>query len=399
MRTSRIVVPCLVGSACLSLALLACGSSSSGAPPLAEPGADSGAPVIDAAGPTVDAAGEAGDAGALSPACTTRLAALQKGVDGAHGAATNAVLSLRDPTCGDMFVSSGPGKVTASELHRIGSVTKTYVAAVILGLVNEGKLSLDADFLSTWVTTIPNGSTITIRQLLSHTSGVFNYTDDTTFESEVTMDPTKVWAPSELVAVAARNTPYFAPGQGWTYSNTDYILLGIIAEAVTSGKIGALVRQDVLTKVGLNATFFAGEEPVQGTLALGLSTTGANETNFADPSYAWAAGAIVATPGDVALWIERVGSGAFYDAKTQAELVTPAAMSDQDGFAYGLGVFLIDPSVTGGAGPGIGHSGDIPGYHTQAFYFPNEKTTIVSICDSDADDTNNLTAVALEVLF
>jgi D-alanyl-D-alanine carboxypeptidase len=220
---------------CTALAPLGCSSSppAAGAPA----SADSGATTPDASvedGP-VDANADALEAS--SPACTARFKALQKGMIGAHGAKTNAVLALRDPTCGSMFVSSGPGNVTASELQRVGSVTKTYVTGVILGLVNQGLLSLDKDVLSKWVTTIPNAASITIRELLSHTGGVYNYTDDTTWEAAVAADPTKVWAPSDLVAVAARNTPYFAPGQGWTYSNTDFILLGIIAEAVTNGKV------------------------------------------------------------------------------------------------------------------------------------------------------------------
>ena len=336
---------------------------------------------------------------APSPACVARAAALQKGLDGAHGKTTNAVLAIRDPACGAMFVTSGPGHVDATKLHRIGSVTKTYVAAVILGLVNAGKLSLDGDFLSQWVTTIPNAATITVRQLLSHTGGVFSYTADTAFESAVAANPTMVWAPADIVAVAARNTPYFAPGQGWTYSNTDYILLGIIAEAVTGAKIGALVRQMVLTKAGLGATFFDGEEPIVGELAEGLGTAGQDETHYADPSYAWAAGAIAATPGDVALWMEQVGNGTFYDAATQAELTTPAPMSSMSGAAYGLGIILFDASITAGGGPAIGHDGAIPGYGTQAFYFTEKKTTLVSIVDSDADDPNNVSLAALTVLF
>jgi D-alanyl-D-alanine carboxypeptidase len=326
------------------------------------------------------------------------MKALQKGLVGAHGAKTNAVLAIRDPACGSMFVASGPGDVQASDLHRIGSVTKTYVTGVIMGLVNDGVLSLDGDRLSKWVTTIPNASAITIRELLSHTGGVFNYTDDMTWEAAVAADPTRVWAPSDLVAVAARNTPYFAPGQGWTYSNTDFILLGMIAEAVTGQKIGALVRQRVFEKAMLNATFFAGEEPALGTLAKGYDATGKDVTNYADPSYAWAAGAMVATPADVALWIEELGNGTFYDAATQAEIVMPAPMSSQGGGSYGLGLEMLSAAATG-IGPAYGHGGDIAGYHTQAFYFPEKKTTIVAIVDSDADDPNNVSIVALDALF
>ena len=148
----------------------------------------------------------------------------------------------------------------------------------------------------------------------------------------------------------------------------------------------------------MTATFFAGEEPVVGTLAKGRDTAGTDVTNYADPSYAWAAGAMVATPGDVALWIEQLGAGSFYDAATQALVTTPAAMSSQNGGSYGLGIEMLDASITG-IGPAFGHGGDIAGYHTQAFYFPEKKTTIVAIVDSDADNPNNVSLVALSVLF
>jgi D-alanyl-D-alanine carboxypeptidase len=218
-----------------SLCLVGCSSSPSASPgPVVSPDAST----------TPDASADEGalDAPATetsSPACTARFKALKKGLDAAHGAKTNAVLALRDPTCGPMFVSSGPGGVVPTDLHRVGSVTKTYVTGVIMGLVSEGMLSLDHDVLSKWVTTIPSASSITIRQLLSHTAGVFNYTDDAAWEAAVAASPTKVWAPSELVAVAARNTPYFAPGQGWTYSNTDFILLGIIARRSPSRRLAS----------------------------------------------------------------------------------------------------------------------------------------------------------------
>lgn len=327
-------------------------------------------------------------------ACKAENAALQAGLDKAHAKDTDAVLAVRNPSCGARTLTSGPSKIDAGRLHRIGSVTKTYVAAVVLGLVHDGALALD-DKLSKWVTGVPNGDAITIRHLLTHTSGLFNYTNDKTFQKTPF---TKKWTPQELVDVATKNPPYFEPGTSWTYSNTNFILLGMIAEKAANAKIGALVRTRVLEKAGLSATFFDGEEPMKGTLAPGLDSLGRDVTTQMDPSWAWAAGAIAATPDDVAKWIEALGSGTFHDPATQKELLTPVK-TDQRSIDYGLGVMLFNRSITAGAGPGIGHGGDIPGFHTQAFYFPEKQTTVVAIVDSDAEDPNDVSIEALQVLF
>jgi D-alanyl-D-alanine carboxypeptidase len=242
---------------------------------------------------------------------------------------------------------------------------------------------------------VTGGDVITLRQLLDHQSGLFNYTDDTAFEKT---SPKTVYTPRQLVDVALRNPVYFAPGTSWHYSNTNFILLGMVAEAAGKAKLGVLVRTRVLDKAGLGATFFDGEEPLGGTLAPAQDMQGGDATKVLDPSWAWAAGSIVATPGDLAMWIEKVGSGSFYDAAQQKELLTtvPTGEANVD---YGLGIIVFGAAITAGAGPGIGHDGAIPGYHTQSFYFPEKKTTLVAIVDSDADDPNDVSLAALKVLF
>ncbi|MBX3189343.1 MAG: beta-lactamase family protein [Labilithrix sp.] len=327
-------------------------------------------------------------------ACAAQTSKLQAGLDKAHGNDTDAVMVVKDPSCGMRVLTSGPSKLDASHLHRIGSVTKTYVAAVILTLASEGALGLE-DPVAKFVSGVTGGDEITVRQLLTHTSGLFNYTNDEQF---LQVARKKTFTPRELVDLALANPPSFAPGEGWEYSNTNYILLGMIAEAAGKAKIGALVRARVFAKVGLAATFFDGEEPVGGELAIGRDGWGRDVTRFADPSWAWAAGAMVASPADTATWIEALGAGTFHDPATQAQMLVPTTTDDKN-LGYGLGVMLFGRAITGGAGPGIGHGGDLPGYHTQAFYFPEKKTTLVAIVDSDAESPNDVSVAALEVLF
>ncbi len=368
-----------------AICLTACGASTDG--PSTPP-----APAIPAPPPPPPQP-EPGPAPAPS-ACELENAALQKGLDLAHAKDTEAVLAIRNPACGARTLTSGAAKIDGTRLHRIGSVTKTYVAAVVLTLAKEGALGLD-DKVSKWLPNVTNGDIITIRQLLDHASGLFNYTEDADFRKSPL---SKVWTPTDLVSFSMKNPVYFAPGTSWHYSNTNFIILGMIAELAGKAKIGALVRTRVLAKAGLTSTFFAGEEPVGGTLAQAQNKAGGDATDVLDPSWSWAAGAMVATPGDVAIWIEKIGSGTFYDAAMQKELLTTVP-TDAPSVDYGLGIMVFSPQVTAGGGQGIGHNGSIPGYQTQAFYFPDRKTAIVSIVDSDAENPNDVSLAALKVLF
>lgn len=328
-------------------------------------------------------------------ACATETANLQLGLDKAHLRTTDVVLAVKTEACGLRVVASGPSRVAPTKLHRIGSVTKTYVAAVVLSLAGKGLLSLD-DKVSKHLPEVAGGDAITVRQLLNHTSGLFNYTEDPKLVD--VMLAGKKTTPRAIVEGASQHAPYFAPGAGWHYSNTNFVLLGMLAEKVGGAKIGALVRTHVLEKSGLKKTFFDGEEPLGAELAKGRSASGEDVTNIADPSWAWAAGAMTATPADLVAWIEKLGSGGFYDPAMQKELLT-TVKTESGAVGYGLGIMVFSPAVTAGAGPGIGHGGDIMGYHTQAFYFPQTKATIVAIVDSDAEDPNEISLTALRVLF
>jgi D-alanyl-D-alanine carboxypeptidase len=384
-RQRRSSLGCALVLAALASTHAACSSDAPSAPPA--PAADAGPDPSPPA--PVEPPGDPAKA-----ACDAQTTALRAALAKAHDADTDAVLAVKN-ACGVRVLTDGPSKLDGTELQRIGSVTKTYVAAVILTLVREGALGLD-DAVSKWVENIPGGDGITVRELLRHTSGLFNYTDDKTFVSHaITKDGT--WTPRQLVDVAIAHPPYFEPGKDWRYSNTNYVLLGMIAEAAGKAKIGALVRSRVLEPVGATATFFDGEEPVSGKLAVGLDTLG-RDMRVVGPSWAWAAGAMVAAPGDLVTWIEKLGSGAFYDATQEAEVKQTVA-TDTLTLGYGLGLMVLSARATAGAGTGYGHGGDTPGYHTQAFYFPASKTTIVAIVDRDGATANDISAAALGVLF
>jgi D-alanyl-D-alanine carboxypeptidase len=353
--------------------------------------------------PSADDASEAASTSAApppAPVCnaaeTTRL---QAALDGAHAASTDAVLAVKTE-CGIRFFASGPSRYGAKVLHRIGSVTKTYVAGVVLLLASEGKLALDATLASFGPSfgAVPNASAITIRHLLQHRSGVFAYTDDDDFVAQ--MSPTRRFTPTELVSFATRHPAKFAPGTAWEYSNTNTILLALIAEKLAGAPIASLIRKRILEPLGLAETFLSSDESFAPfTLARGRDANGTDVTDIADPSWAWAAGAMVATPSDVAKWIAHAATGSLYApnvTKAMQASLLELSNTGTTGLSCGLGLFRYAPEVSAGAGPEIGHDGGLAGFNTQAWHLPDRAATVVAIADSDLEDANFAFAAAVE---
>jgi D-alanyl-D-alanine carboxypeptidase len=244
--------------------------------------------------------------------------------------------------------------------HRLGlgSMTKSYVAALLLLLQEDGLVELD-DPLSSFVSTsdVPDADVITIRQLLSHQSGIAEFQDNATFVEEVTADLGRVWSPMELVQYAIELGPTSPPGEGWHYSNTNYILAGLVAEQASGLALGEALRSRVLDPAGLEHTYFDGEETVSGPLArsyyMGMDLTG-----YPDPSWAWAAGSMVATVGDLLRWTEGLFRGPLLDEGSKAQLREWVETGGTPLEYYGLGVFLCELE----AGTVVGHNGQIAGY-------------------------------------
>lgn len=353
--------------------------------------APAGSPTPPASTAAPDAG--SGDAAPTRPAaCVEQDATLQAALDGARKS-TNAMLAVTNDACGtSVYLSGDPASASAASLWRVGSVTKTYVAATILTLVRDAKVSLD-DPLAKWVPSVPKTDGVTVRMLLNHTSGIFNYTEVPAFFA----DPKKKWTPREIVDLATANEPYFAPGKSWQYSNTNYVLLGMIAEKAGGAKVSALIRARALEPAGLTHTFLDGEEPLVGALATGFSKTGKDVTQQSDMSGPWTAGAMAASGADLCDWVARL----FGERKVlgEAELKLMIDDSIKLGFTqqrYGLGVMI---SNGGPAGVGYGHGGDISGFHTDAAWYPDKRTAVCAVVNQDGADPNAITSAALKALF
>jgi D-alanyl-D-alanine carboxypeptidase len=266
----------------------------------------------------------------------------------------------------EVLLASGDGNLAprtsmaATDRMRMGSLVKSFVATAMLQLAEEGKVDLDGAIETHLPAAVPNGRAITIRQLLNHTSGIFDYWQDESFFDRLLGDPSLVWPPATLVELAVAHPPLNEPGAAWAYSNTNYILLGEVIESVFGRSLGEELTRRIFEPLELDATSFDSLPSISGAYAHGYADLGESvpaDLTMVDPSAAWAAGGgLVSTAEDVA---------DFYSALLGGELLSPSSLAEmmttvpaRGGLDYGLG--LAEVAVP--CGTGWGHRGEFPGY-------------------------------------
>jgi D-alanyl-D-alanine carboxypeptidase len=276
---------------------------------------------------------------------------------------------------------------TADQL-RIGSITKTFTATGVLQLVDKGVLQL-GETISKWVPTVPQADTITVEQLLRHTSGLYNYTDSQDFFAKAqSKDGPRIWEPQELVEWATCENQVFPPGAGWAYSNTNYILLGMIIQEVTRKSLADFFFQAIFTPLNMTDTFLDGEVSRRSDIVPGYASHPEDPTQFIEMgsimhvSAAWAAGGIVSTAKDLlvfsqALLSERLLKPAFLgqmmDFIEAADPVYPMVNG------YGLGLLsmeIADKTYSG-------HVGNIPGYSSLFAYQGDAEICLVILMNQN----------------
>jgi len=276
-----------------------------------------------------------------------------------------------------------------------GSVGKTFFAALAMQLVAEGKLDLDAK-ISTWLggeswfARLPNGSDIIVRQLMNHTSGLVRYEFDPDFTRDLLANPLRDWQVHEQLAYIFGDPPPFAAGQGWEYSDTNYLVLGLILERLLGGTAYDAITARFLLPFGLRGTV-PSTQPVLPRLAMGYGATrdplglsgpmlegGALRVN---PKFEWAGGGFASTPEDLARWAQMWYDGrAVPPAQLEQALNGVAARGLGANVRYGLGVMLRDTPL----GLTYGHSGFFPGYLTEMRYYPDSRIGVaVQVNTSD----------------
>ena len=275
---------------------------------------------------------------------------------------SNVVAGLADKATGQLMQPQ-------DKVH-IGSITKTFVATVVLQLAAEGRLSLN-DSLQKWLPGVITGhgyhpAQITIRELLQHTSGVQDYTSAPGFLTEQNL--AKTWQPQQLVDIALRLGP---PVHGWLYSDTNYILLGMIIQKVTGQSPITEIQRRILLPLGLHGTSF----PLTSTQIPAPYAHGyygpLDATNLVNPSVAWTAGAMISTVDDVARFYRALLTGRLLPPAQQRELLTTIPVDDTgELFAerFGLGIYSVQLSC----GTAWGHDGGYPGgFKTFAYTSPD----------------------------
>jgi D-alanyl-D-alanine carboxypeptidase len=292
--------------------------------------------------------------------------------------APGAAMFARDAE-GEWDGSSGMAAVGGRDLDpddhfRVGSVTKTYVATAVLQLVEQRRLGLADTVEQRLPGLLPYGSRVTLRQLLDHTSGVPDYLAAAPLGDYWTHGPgsARAWRPRELVGLVAAAPPAFEPGSSWGYSNTNYVLLGLMIERVTGLPLGAELDRGILRPLGLDETTFPiNEQEIPADRSQGYSaplgpdgrpTAGAlvDVTSF-NPSITWGAGNMISSVEDVADFYSALLSGRLLSPELLAEMKR-AVPTGVAGAGYGTGLVRAELPC----GPAYGHTGGIFGFNTIA---------------------------------
>jgi D-alanyl-D-alanine carboxypeptidase len=298
----------------------------------------------------------------------------------------------------ELGVTSSP---RADTHFRIASNTKTMAAAVIVLLAQEGKLRFD-DPVSKYVQGVPNGDNVTINELLKMRSGLYNYTSAPELAKSLDHDPSRVWTPQELLAIAFKHPPLFAPGREFDYCNTNYVLLGLIAEKVEGEALARIFQNRLFGPLGMKHTLLPANtsntipEPYSHGYLYGSSsyalvdatypahlkaaakaeTLKPNDDTWQNPSYAFAVGAAISTAGDLAIWMRALVGGKLFDADYQRQWLDSLGPQDPSKplgqkYGYGISQIIFGPNSV------YFHGGEMPGYNSFMGYDPVNDVTLV----------------------
>ncbi|MEJ2548780.1 MAG: serine hydrolase, partial [Gemmatimonadota bacterium] len=285
---------------------------------------------------------------------------------------------------------------TPDTKHRIGSVTKQFTSALVLQLMEEGEIELDAP-IDTYLPGYPEpqGSEVTVHHLLNHTSGIPSYTGLPEFGDEMMRDP---YTPDELIDVVAGLPLEFEPGTRWAYNNSGYFILGRIIENVTGEEYDDVLRERLLEPLGLDDSGYDHYEEIQPHEAAGYerTLTGYEHASYLDSSLPYAAGMMYSTVRDLYRWDRALYDGAtpFEKMETKELWYTPGL---QD-YAYG---WSVRDEQIGEEGPTvrvIEHGGGINGFSTAFVRYPDQQN-MIAVIDNTQGNADGLAAQIARVLY
>jgi len=264
-------------------------------------------------------------------------------------------------------------------IFRIGSITKQFTAAAIMMLAEQGKLSVTDD-IHKYVPDFPTeGQVVSIANLLSHTSGIANYTEDEHVWKKLISTQTTL---DEMLKVFAKHPMPLKTGEAMRYSNTGYVLLGKIIEVASGKSYADFIEQDIFAKLAMKNSSFGGTQIIVNR-ASGYSRSAEGIVN-ADPiNMMWphAAGSLLSTVDDLNIWFTALRNGTLITKASYEAMIKPFELNDKTSsdYGFGLGSFNVNEYKA------IGHSGGIHGFVTYAFYLPEKDLYVAVLSNSDSE--------------
>ena len=332
-------------------------------------------------------------AGGLQEALDRELA--QHNVRGASAA---VIVPGHDTWLGASGISHENVPMEPEMIFGMGSMTKNFMATIVLQLAEEGVLTVD-DPVRQWLPPHPKiDGNITIRQLLNHTSGLYDFTTNPDWGPAIAADFNRIWSPEETISAFVLK-PDFAPGTGFEYSSTNYLVIGMIIEAATHTQVSLQLRNRILDPLNLTHTFFSVEEEIVGTLAhrwFDINQDGQMEdlssySRNALDSMLWTCGALYSTAEDVVRYSRALFRCELFTRNSLVQMLTFIPYPPIPTRGYGFGILTIPDFI-----PGVlayGHDGTVPGYKARWVYLPDHGVHIAVLLNED--DYDCLTAITI----
>lgn len=275
-------------------------------------------------------------------------------------------------------------KPTADTKYRIGSISKTFTATLIMKAVEEEKIKLE-DTLDKFFPEVKNADKISVENLLNHRSGIHNFTDDALYMMYNTQPKSR----KEMLDIIVASGTDFEPNEKSAYSNSNYVLLSYLLEDIYKKTFSEIVKEKIVTPLALNNTFFGEKINPKNNEANSYRYTGkwikSTETNMAIPM---GAGGIVSTPTDLTLFADALFNGKLISKKSIATM-----MQIKD--SYGLGLFQIPFNTK----ISYGHTGGIDGFTSVFSYFPEDKISFAMVSNGSNYNTNNISITLLKAVY
>lgn len=293
---------------------------------------------------------------------------------------------------------------------RVGSTVKTYTALTILKLQEEGKLQLDepiSKYLNqAQLKKLANAEKVSIRQLLNHSAGMYNYIQNLSFQTASTNNLIREWNAEDLLAYARGKKSYFEPGTDVVYSNTHYILLGMIIEHIEGKPFYEVFDEKIILPLGLSSTRFAATDPVpegiiRGYVDLYSNLNLTDATWYSGWDYYTADGGLISNPRDMVRFMQALCNGNILSSASRAQMLSWQTPKNTDPaffpIHYGLGIFRMDTPW----GEAWFHSGDAIGYYAIMLYFPAQQTYIAWAVNGNYGKVDAFTSTkpAMEKIF